>query len=99
MRMHHFSLVLSGLREMTDEAANALYEAGCDDCLPGSCDGVSMCHFHREAASLDEAIRSAVTDVRKAGFAPERVEIEREDLEELVKAAVSEEVRKKGAPV
>ena len=44
---------------LTDEAAKALFEAGCDDGSPGSCDGVVSVDFHRDAASLEEAIRSA----------------------------------------
>ena len=77
--IHRFTVILSGLTEMTDAAANALYEAGCDDGSPGSCEGVA---FDREASSLSEAIHSAVRDVRKAGFDVVRVEIEAEDLEE-----------------
>lgn len=33
-------------------------------------------HFHREALSLEEAIGSALMDVRKAGFDVVRVEIQ-----------------------
>ena len=33
-------------------------------------------HFHREAGSLEEAIRSAIGDVRSAGFDVARVEME-----------------------
>ncbi|MCH7687330.1 MAG: hypothetical protein IH899_11725 [Planctomycetes bacterium] len=84
MKIFHFRLILAGLPEMTEEAANALFEAGCDDCLPGSCDGVSMCQFHREATSLEDAIGTAVADVSKAGYEVQRVEIEDDDLTEFV---------------
>lgn len=75
MKEHEFTVILSGISEITDEAANALFEAGCDDGSPGSCDGVVSVDFHRDAPSLEEAIQSAVSDVRKAGFRVERVEI------------------------
>ena len=38
--------------------------------------------FHREALTLQEAIRSAVSDVRKAGVEVDRVEIESDELDE-----------------
>jgi len=78
--VHRFTLILTGLTEMTDAAANALYEAGCDDGTPGSSDGVAFVGFDREATDLSHAIRSAVADVRKAGFDIVRVEIEADDL-------------------
>ncbi len=40
--------------------------------------GVSQIHFHREAASLEEALRSAIGDVRSAGFDVTRVEMQPE---------------------
>ena len=65
---------------MTDTAANALYDAGCDDGTPGSSGGVAFVGFDREASDLSCAIRSAVADVRKAGFDIIRIEIEADDL-------------------
>ena len=86
MRLHYFTIILKDLPEMTEAAASALFEAGCDDCTPGSRDGVSQVDFDREAASLEDAIRSAVRDIRRAGFEPARVEIDRDDLVELVES-------------
>ncbi|MGH7201205.1 MAG: hypothetical protein ACREJB_11420 [Planctomycetaceae bacterium] len=40
--------------------------------------------FHRKAADLAEAVRTAVRDVRKAGFQVRHVQIEGEALEELI---------------
>lgn len=84
MTKFEFTLFLSGLTEITDDAANALYEAGCDDASPASCDGVVWITFHREADSLDAAVRSAMADVQKAGLTVERLEIERGALDDLV---------------
>jgi hypothetical protein len=89
MRIRRFTVILADLPEMTEEAANALYDAGCDDGSPGSCEGVSHVAFDREAASLEEAIRSAVADVRRAGYDVARIEMDREELEELLHVPAS----------
>jgi hypothetical protein len=57
--------------------AEALFEAGCDDGTPCSSDGLAWIGFHREAESLESAIRSAVADGQKAGVTVARVQIER----------------------
>ncbi len=75
MKEHEFTVILDGISEITDEAANALYEAGCDDGSPGSCDGVVSVDFHRDAPTLESAIQSAVADILKAGYQVQRVEI------------------------
>lgn len=80
MKEHEFTLILTDISEITDKAAEALYAAGCDDGSPGSCDGVVSVDFHRDADTLEEAIQSAVRDVRKAGFEIDRVEIYRDSV-------------------
>lgn len=74
MHNHAFTLILRGMREVTEEAANSLFEAGCDDGTFCARDGVAFVHFDREARTLDEAIRTAIEDVRTAGFDVDRVE-------------------------
>lgn len=59
---------------MTEEIASALYEAGCDDGTPYSSAGVAAVGFTREAGSLEEAIRSAIADVQRAGYSVAAVE-------------------------
>jgi hypothetical protein len=54
--------------ELTDEILDRLFEAGCDDALPGTCQGVVFLDFTRDAASRDEAIQSALVDLKDAGF-------------------------------
>jgi hypothetical protein len=85
MSIYRFTVYLAGVHEISDEAADRLFEAGCDDGSPGSRDGLSFVGFSREASSLEGAIRSAIADVARAGFRAERVEIESDDLEELVR--------------
>jgi len=82
MRLYEFALILSPAAELTEGLAEALFEAGCDDGSPGSCQGVVSIDFHREAACLEDAIRSAVADVQKAGCTVARVQIDAETLAE-----------------
>jgi len=74
MTTHQFTLILAEISEVTEEVANALYEAGCDDGTFCARDGVAYVHFDREATTLNEAIASALDDIRAAGFDIERVE-------------------------
>ena len=80
MTCWEFTLILRDVAEMTDSLANALYDAGCDDATVGSSSGVARVSFSREAATLQDAIQSAVRDVRQAGCEIARVEIERDEL-------------------
>jgi hypothetical protein len=73
---YEFSLILKEGTEITEELADQLFEAGCDDSTPGTFCGTPYISFHREADSLESAIRSAVADVHKAGCVVERVQIE-----------------------
>lgn len=62
------------------DVADALGEAGClDGSIGGHPEGLEIA-FHREAGSLDEAIKSAVSDVESAGFTVNRVELARESI-------------------
>jgi hypothetical protein len=80
MHKYDFTLILTELLELTDDLADALFAAGCGDGTPGTCKGVFSIDFHREAKSLEEAMRSAIGDVRAAGYEVERVEIEAEAI-------------------
>jgi len=74
MNKYDFTLILGESLELTDDIADALFAAGCEDGTPGT-NGVFSIDFHRKAASLEEAIRSAIEDVRTAGYEVARVEI------------------------
>jgi hypothetical protein len=76
MKIYDFTLILSPGVELTEELANSLFEAGCDDGSPGSCEGVVSIDFHRQSESLEAAIRSAIADVQKVGCTVARAEIE-----------------------
>ena len=76
MTKYEFTLVLKGSLELTEEIADELFASGCVDGTPGTCNGVFSIDFHHNARSLEEAIRSAIEDVKSAGYEVERVEIE-----------------------
>ena len=76
MAKYEFTLILKGSPELTEEIADRLFEAGCDDGSPGRCDGVFSIGFHRTSRTLEEAINSAIANVKSAGYEVERVEIE-----------------------
>ncbi len=91
MTEYSFKVILGDVDEIDDAMIEALYEAGCDDGSPWSSQGVAAVDFDRESASLEQAIRSAIADVQKAGYRVARVEIEPSDLEPATPAGVENE--------
>lgn len=77
--MFHFTVVLEGLDDISEELSNRLFEAGCDDASLGCSGGVVSLDFDREAASLAEAIGSAVRNITEAGCLPAQISLTRED--------------------
>jgi hypothetical protein len=75
MPVHDFTLVVAGLDPESEELADALFEAGCDDATFGSVDSVGYGDFHREAPTAAEAIDSAIRAVESVvGLGVLRVE-------------------------
>jgi hypothetical protein len=75
---YDFKLVLDRV-EIDEAEADNLY-ARCKDGTLITGGGVSYVDFDREAASLDEALRSAIADVNAAGFHVTRIEVEAASL-------------------
>jgi hypothetical protein len=73
MKEHEFTLVLTA--DPNEDEADKMYGKFSDGTI-STVAGVPQIHFHREAGSLEEAIRSAIVDVRSTGFDVARVEIE-----------------------
>jgi len=73
MKEHEFTLILDS--EPSDKHADKLYGIF-NDATISTVTGIAQIHFHRESTSLEEAIRSAIADVRSGGFEVQRVEIE-----------------------
>jgi hypothetical protein len=68
MDTHTFGLILDAAPDqIVGPLADALFEAGCDDALLGSAEGVVRLDFDRESASLIEAISSAIRQVESTG--------------------------------
>ena len=81
MTKYEFTLILKGRLALTEQSADKLFEAGCSDGPPGTGNGVFSIDFHREANSLQQAISSAIENVKSAGCVVERVEIEPESVQ------------------
>lgn len=91
MLTFEFQVILSGLTRMTEEVADRLYQAGCDDGAAFSTGGVAAVGFSREADTLEQAIRSALADVNKAGFTVARVE----PADELIYNKINQELARR----
>jgi hypothetical protein len=76
MKTYQFDVLLKDVSEITDDHADALFAAGCDDATPVCCDGVAWIHFDREASSLEEAIHTAVGQVQTCGFRVFKIELD-----------------------
>lgn len=87
MKEHQFTLILSE-PEQSEDDANELYACFNDGSLITS-GGVTRIEFDREAASLRDAIRSAVADVEGTKFRVARVE---SDQDEHVIAEINAEL-------
>ena len=77
---YEFTLILSGVRELTPEVLDAFYEAGCDDALIGMRDGVAYAEFCREAESFQKAVLSAIQNVETAGVGARVEHVEPDEL-------------------
>ena len=76
---YEFSLILAAT-DITEQQADNQFDSGCDDGSILSRGDVTMIQFDRNAATLDEALASAIRDVEQAGFQVARVEIERHEV-------------------
>ena len=63
MPVWDFTLIIEGPDIQGDDILDALFEAGCDDSLVGSTNGVQYMDFDREAPTLADAVLSAVSAV------------------------------------
>ena len=66
MNTYHFSILIrdTDLHDLEDR----LYEAGCDDALLCFYNQTPYLEFDREAESAEAAVRSALNNIRAAGF-------------------------------
>ncbi len=66
-RERDFTLVLTGIVNLTSDVENALLGAGCDDGTIAIRSGRAFITFSRRAPSMKDAVLSAIGDVRNAG--------------------------------
>jgi hypothetical protein len=86
---HQFTLILSGVSEITPELADGLFEATDGDIEFNMTNGVAYLEFDRTATSLDEAITSAITQVEGAGLGVRVVRVESESANTIAKINAS----------
>lgn len=78
MTQFSFTITVEGADVMTDDAQDALFEAGCDDATFGASDGVQTAEFDREAPGFAEAVASAIKAVESAVPGARVVNVHRE---------------------
>ena len=81
MKVYEFNLVLTA--DPDENEAYRMYGKFNDGTI-STIAGVPRIHFHREAASLEDAIRSAIGDVRSLGFDVASVEMEPNTLVQAI---------------
>jgi hypothetical protein len=79
-KIYQFTLVLKNVHENTDNLEDSLFEAGCDDALINFKNRAVYLEFDREAASLEEAVLSAIMDVHSSLSDAEVVSVGPENL-------------------
>jgi hypothetical protein len=65
---YQFTLVYEGPAELTQDLEDAIFAAGCGDATLGVVGGRIVLDFCRQSASFEEALVSAIGDVRRAGL-------------------------------
>ncbi len=85
MKNHTFTLILSGVAELTPELADALYGATQGDIELNLRDGVAFVEFERTAATLREAITAAIREVEEAKVGVRVVRVESEAANVIAK--------------
>ncbi|HUG89197.1 MAG TPA: hypothetical protein VML55_00080 [Planctomycetaceae bacterium] len=75
MRSYRFTVVVSGVREIEPELADALYAATGGEIEFSVCNGTGFVEFDRTARDVETAIRTAVEQVQSvAGLRVVRIE-------------------------
>lgn len=67
-KVYQFTLVLKNVSEDTEDLEDSLFDAGCDDSLIHYKNGAIYLEFDREAASLEDAVVSAIKDVQSSSI-------------------------------
>ncbi len=73
---YDFALILTGISEVTDEIAGAIYQAGCDDATVSVRSGRVYVTFSRRASSMKDAVLSAIHDIQSANVVAEVLRVD-----------------------
>jgi hypothetical protein len=84
---HDFALIVDGVGELTQGVQDALFEAGCDDATLSIQYGLLYLEFSRSSRSLQDAIISAINDVRKADIGAEVLRVDECNLVTMAEIA------------
>jgi len=68
MNSYHFTIVVRDARSDMEGLEDRLFEAGCDDALVCSYNHTTYLEFDREAETAEQAIKTALANIRSAGF-------------------------------
>jgi hypothetical protein len=85
MAHHQFTLVLSGIAEITPELADGLYRATGGDIELNMCDDVAFLEFDRTETSLHDAVSSAISQVEGAGLGVRVLRVESDAANTIAK--------------
>lgn len=72
MKTYEFTIIIP---EIDNETSDAIYSK-CVDASLGKCNESTYVSFDRKAIGLEEAIESAIVDLRSVGIEPLHVEME-----------------------
>lgn len=75
-REYDFALIVGGVPTITSQVEDALFNAGCDDATLSMQYGLLYIEFSRPANSLQDAITSAIRNVRDAGIGAEVLRVD-----------------------
>ena len=74
MKTFEFTIIASGLDHRASDFERRIHDSGCSDATPSFQKGHIILEFARDSDSVDQAVASAISDVRAAGATVERVE-------------------------
>ena len=85
MNSYQFTLVLSGVAEITVELANSLFAATNGDIELNMRDDVAYVEFDRAAPTLRDAVNSAIVQIEGAGVGVRVVRVESDAANTIAK--------------
>lgn len=79
MSEYRFTVWVEGADVLSDEAQEALFEAGCTDATFGLGDGIQTAEFDREAVDFSDSVATAIRAIESAIAGSRVVAIHRDE--------------------